>query len=372
MSWRPLRVHCVKKLAYSMMVCGSLLAGQSALALEFGIDRSNLTTQSEAVQQKTLQDIRSLHATWFRDALNHSTPQTISRSVAEVKLVKQNGLKMIGIVMPQYTDFDRPFANAGEEFRKNCGWPQGNGKLSEINLSKFSQNFGAMLDALKAANLTVDAFEIGSEFDTMCYDADVPVGHFANDQEIATWVKGYGEFLKAAALVIRAPNHFPQAKIVTFGAAHGDDKWDVPTRHLANPAAVVAKLRNVNGFNYFDNPQYHIDGYGTHIYPWPGAPGRAAANTLKQDLAAFGSDKPIWVTEFGFLSHNSFPTPSGLTREQATQELLTTFGDLSASIHFGPLMFYSYNGWLTDDPYGAGKLEPQANVLSAYYAAKAN
>jgi hypothetical protein len=80
-----------------------------------------------------------------------------------------------------------------------CGWSGGDGKLSEINLAKFAQHLRATLDAVRAANLTIDAFEIGNEFDTTCYDADVPVGHSASEKEIATWLRGYGEFLKAAA-----------------------------------------------------------------------------------------------------------------------------------------------------------------------------
>jgi hypothetical protein len=114
---------------------------------------------------------------------------------------KQNNLKILVNVLPSYLDYDEPFANAGEDFRKICGWSGGDGKLSQINLTKFAQHLRATLDAVKAANLTIDAFEIGNEFDTTCYDADVPVGHAASEKEIVIWLRGYGEFLKAAALV---------------------------------------------------------------------------------------------------------------------------------------------------------------------------
>jgi hypothetical protein len=63
-------------------------AAMPACAQEIGIDRSNLTTQSAAVQEKTLQNIRALHATWFRDALNHATPQTIALSVNEASVAR--------------------------------------------------------------------------------------------------------------------------------------------------------------------------------------------------------------------------------------------------------------------------------------------
>jgi hypothetical protein len=80
--------------------------------------------------------------------------------------------------------------------------------------------------------------------------------------------RAYGEFLKASALIIRDPHYFPQAKIITFGIAHGSDQWDKPPHHISNPARMITMLRNIDGFNYLDNAQYHVDGYGTHIYPW--------------------------------------------------------------------------------------------------------
>jgi hypothetical protein len=79
-----------------------------------------------------------------------------------------------------------------------------------------------------------------------------------------TWLRGNGNFLKAAALVIRDPAYVPNAKIITFGIAHGSDKLDKPWRHLSHPASAVARLRNVNGFNYLGNDSYHVD-YGAHV-----------------------------------------------------------------------------------------------------------
>jgi len=335
-------------------------------ALEVGIDRSNLTKESEAVQEKTLHDIHALHATWFRDALSAvAKPELQARFINEVRLAKQNNLKILVNVLPSYLDYDEPFANAGEDFRKICGWSGGDGKLSQINLTKFAQHLRATLDAVKAANLAIDAFEIGNEFDTTCYDADVPVGHAASEKEIVTWLRGYGEFLKAAALVMRDPNYFPHAKIVTFGIAHGSDKWDKPWRHISQPAAVVARLRNVNGFNYLDNTLYHVDGYATHIYPWPGDIVGSVRGTLNQDAAALGRDKPFWVTEWGFLSKSSFPTQKGETLSQGIKEILATFDSLAPSIPLGPVMFYRYDVWLTDN---TGQLLPEASVLSGYAA----
>ena len=91
-------------------------------------------------------------------------------------------------------------------------------------------------------------------------------------------------YLQAAALAIGDPNYFPHAKIITFGIAHGSDKWDKPWRHISQPVVVVARLRNVNGFNYLDNALYRVDGYGTHIYPWQGPDNRRPRSEATSDV----------------------------------------------------------------------------------------
>ena len=71
-------------------------------------------------------------------------------------------------------------------------------------------------------------------------------------------VRGYARFLKTAATVIK--QYFPNAKIITFGIAHGSNTWDIVPHHFSNPARMVALLSNLDGFNYLDNTEYHVDG----------------------------------------------------------------------------------------------------------------
>lgn len=100
-------------------------------------------------------------------------------------------------------DYDIPLV------KHSHGW---NAKaLSKISLVRFSQRFRTLLDALKAANLTIDAVEFGNEDDTFYYDADVPDGHLASPAEIHTWLRGYGEFLKTGAAILHDPLHYPNA-----------------------------------------------------------------------------------------------------------------------------------------------------------------
>jgi hypothetical protein len=306
----------MKKNAYAMVFLGWLcvmspVSGRAQNGAEIGIDRSNLTRESEAVQEKTLQDIRSLHATWFRDVLSGTTPQTVAKFVSELKLAKGNNLKFLANVLAAQADYDDGYQNpnAGEDFRKRCGWPQGSSQLSKMNLAKLSQRLRFQFDAVKAANLTIDAFEIGNEVDWICFNGDVPDGHVTTEQEFMTAVRGYAHFLKTAAEVIHDPHYFPNAKIITFGIAHGSDRWDPPPHphHFSNPARMVALLRNLDGFNYLDNAIYHVDGYGTHIYPSPDNLDQSVTDLIRQDAAILGPDKPFWITEWACLPA-SIPT----------------------------------------------------------------
>jgi hypothetical protein len=76
------------------VVVVSLASGPAHAAQEIGVDRSQLGSQSEAVQVKTLDDIKSLHATWFRDGPTSGSPQGVANFVAEVKRVKQRNLNV--------------------------------------------------------------------------------------------------------------------------------------------------------------------------------------------------------------------------------------------------------------------------------------
>ncbi|MFK0162911.1 hypothetical protein [Rhizobium sp. NPDC090279] len=328
-----------------------------ARSSELGIDRSWLSSQSAAVQEKTLKDIQGLGATWFRDGPTSGSARGVANFVNEVRLAKQDHLKVLMTIAQMDEDYDVPLQT------HDHGWKAK--KLSQINLQKFTQRFENLLGALKAAGLTIDAVEFGSEDDSYYYDADVPYDHLATAGELHTWLRGYGAFLKTGATILHDPRYFPGAKIITFGMAHGCDQCAGPPRHLADPARAVAMLKNVDGFNYLSNASYHVDGYGTHIYVSPNYIDGVATQVLRADAAALGGDKPLWITEWGFLDLNAFPNKKGETLSRCIQTFLDTFDRLRTQISIGPMMFYRHDIWLSD---ASGKLLPQSKVLAAYAA----
>jgi len=331
---------------------GSQAATSNDHALELGVDRSHLAYVSEAEQQKTFADMRAVHAVWFRDGPDSYSdqPKNLVKFVGEMQLAKKYGLKILVGVGPIDADFDN-YNKAAP--RNKCGWSDR--KWGAVNLDLFTRRLKRVFTALKAANIDVDAFEIGNEEDSNCYDGDIPSGHEASEEEIVTALRGYSRVLKAAAVVIRNPQYFPQAKIITFGIAHGGNKKE----SLVDPAGYVARLKNLDGYNYLDNDSYHVDGYGTHVYAWPGDIAGSITNTLHSDVTSLGTDKPLWVTEWGFLNLKAFPTKTGLTIQQAMQQFLDTFQALNRQIPIGPIMYYAYN----PDP---SLWVPQADILMTY------
>jgi hypothetical protein len=327
---------------------------------DVGIDQSNMIWESKPKQASIFAGIHKIGARWFRDAFSFPAGR-IPEFVDVVRQAKQANLKVLVVIMQDASDYDGADAkaeNAGFAFRLRCGWWSGSLKLSRIDLAKFKTRLSALLTALKAAKLDVDAFEIGNEDDWVCFNGDVPFGRPATPQDISIAARGYARFLEAAADTIHDRHFFPEAKIITFGMSHADSGWDEnPPHHLPNPAAFVASLRNLDGKNYLDNARYHIDGYGSHIYPEADDIERSTMATLAKDTAALGPHLPVWITEFG-LRKKQFPNRKGQSRAQAIE---TFFDTLAADTHtaVGPVFYYNYA-----DP-SWGLIDAQGNLLPA-------
>jgi hypothetical protein len=201
----------------------------------------------------------------------------------------------------------------------------------------------------------------GNEVDWICFNGDVPDGHAPTEAEFMTAVRGYAHFLKTAAEVIHDPRYFPNGKIITFGIAHGSDRWDRPPHHFSNPARMIAMLRNLDGFNYVDNTLYHVDGYGTHIYPNPDNLRQSVMDLVRQDAAILGPDRPFWITEWG-LATNRYPNQQRQTRSQAFKDFYDTLNKLR--IPFGPPFYYANSPGGSSLIDANGALLPEAKALA--------
>ncbi|HTA37563.1 MAG TPA: hypothetical protein VK760_00735 [Candidatus Acidoferrales bacterium] len=321
---------------------------------EFGIDYSRLSTKSAAVQARSLAGISALGATWFRDVYVANTPHGLDDFVNELRMAKQLKLKLLVELLPVPDDFDgiQP-ENGGDEFFKVCGWRSGSRKLSLIDLNKFSARIDTQFAALKAAGVTVEAFEVGNEFDLICFNGDVPNGRAATQAEFVTAVRAYAHYLKTSAEAIR--KYYPNAKILTFPLAAVLNERGGGMHHFSNPARMIADLRNLDGYDYLDNANYHVDAYGLHVYP---TRGRIAKTTRdKMSTVAILNDKPIWITEWG-LKPSLYPDPG--TRAQAAAEFYATLDEYRRTVTFGPMFYFSYPTGLID---ASGNPLPDASAI---------
>jgi hypothetical protein len=125
---------------------------------------------------------------------------------------------------------------------------------------------------------------------------------------------------------------------------------------------MLALLRNLDGFNYLDNAIYHVDGYGTHIYPYPDSIEQSVTDLIRKDAAILGPDKPLWITEWG-LGANQYPNKQGQSRGDGIRAFYAALDKLLLPL--GPVFYYAYNGGsgLTD---ANGALLPEASALAAH------
>lgn len=348
----PPTFHRAMVIAFSVIVvlaCTIPVSVRAKNSVQIGICRSGLAAAGENERERTLADVQSIGATWVRDTPRGGSPKDIDDFLDVLRRAKEHNLKVLVNITQIDSDYDGPLPPNG------CGWNQK--KFSTINLKKFDARIHALFNAAKAQHLVIEAVEFGNEDDQYCYDADIPNGHHPSHDEMIAAARAYGEFLKLGATVLHEPGYYPAAKVITFGMAHiHNPKID----HLDNPAHFIALLRNINGFNYLDNPQYHVDGYGTHIYVSPNDIRGDIMRTINQDVAELGKDKPYWITEWGF-THNQFPNKKGQNLGPAMAEFVDVLDDTSREIPLGPAFFYSYNEWLVDR---GGKMLPAARGLS--------
>jgi hypothetical protein len=285
-------------------------------ALEFGIDRSNMGTQwtlawpqepnvspflkaeynkpgnFEARRVAVLDGIARLHVQWFRDGFGKGSPDLF---VDLLKLVHARGMKMLTVFGPAASDYP-PGAYLSNE-KSGCQW--GTYPLSKINMDAYQKRIEEQFAAVRAAGETVDAFEIGNEFDLYCNDADSPTGAewakhqwkwFLSPTQVETFVRGYGPYLAASVASIR--KYFPQAKVITYGNS-------MPAS--APLIEALASVRDANG-KIIDYTR-QVDGYGSHLYPVSDTTLNMVedtTNALRYEAAHYPrvNQRPIWITEW--------------------------------------------------------------------------
>ena len=351
-----------------------------------GIVRSNLHWVTEAERETAISGIAALGARWFRDGFM-SPVHGVSDFVDVVRRVKNHNMKMLAVILQSPDDYPNGWdaaPNRGSQFQSICGWEAGSLPLSTIDLSRFETRIRAQFQAVKNAGLMIDAFEVGNELDWICFNGDVPMGTIATPAQRRAAAVAYAQFLKRAVSVIREPGLYPEAKILTFGITNAwvtnPSQDQHPNFRFQDSAQFISMLKNLDGVNYLDL----VDAYGVHLYPDPNIAVSEGRAVLEHDVAALGTSKPLWITEWGFpygytnTSNNQFvpiyPLSNGSTRAQVINAFLDMLSS-TPGVPIGPSFFYAYSSpsefhALTCDVPSAscvGGLRPEAAVLGSRY-----
>ena len=302
--------------ALIVFLSSSMAHAAAPVPVEYGIDRSNMGTQwtlgwpqepnvspflkseynkpgnFEARRVAVLDGIARIHAQWFRDGFGTGPPELF---VDLVHLVHARGMKLLAVFGAAASDYP-PGVYLSKE-KSGCQW--GTYPLSKINLDAYQKRIEAEFAAVRVANETVDAFEIGNELDLYCNDADSPTGAewakhqwkwFLSPQQVQTFVRGYAPYLAISVASIR--KYFPQAKIITYGNS-------MPAS--APVIEALASVRDADG-KITDYTRL-VDGYGSHLYPTSSTTLRMveeATNALRYEAAHYPhmNEKNIWITEW--------------------------------------------------------------------------
>ena len=227
--------------------------------------------------------------------------------------------------------------------------------LVDADPDGFRKAFTAQLAALEDAGVKLSALEIGNEFNTVGYNADLPAQSSGrvlglndlnnpNDTEARRIAAGYLQYIKIMAVVKDVRDHSKLNKttpIVTGGLANvglpGPQSFN---RQLATSVADTITFLSQHGVDQF------VDGYGVHAYA-SGDPHQTIAqriSVLESVFHACTSAKPCWLTEWAFNNRDqSCPIHDDLRRQlvQAERATLRHFieqGRLAASL------YYSWDG----------------------------
>ncbi|MBO9667479.1 MAG: hypothetical protein J7501_11790 [Bdellovibrio sp.] len=322
---------------------------------ELGIAQSNLTWDEN--YSSTVEEISLLKTRGLRT--NARSSGELNKFVAVVKKANNSGLNVVVNINQEAEDYDNASlstAHAGNAFRKQCGWANGQLRFSQINPQKFAKRFEAYLKSLSEAKASVSAFEIGNELDWVCFNGDIPLGTSitsARGFDLKAFTTKYSQIIAISRTLI--DKYYPKSKLLSFGMANCFLFTDKSCVLDSYNMVASLKSQNSNGKNVLNM----IDGIGEHFYTETNQIWKAR-QTLIDHSAKLGISKPYWITEWGYKDQE---------HSDRSQAFLTFLEYMNSSynIPVSHLFLYNYNKeneWsLRKDN---GSLDPAARVIGKY------
>jgi hypothetical protein len=280
---------------YSNMVFDGGLLEAAVARPKLGIVQSNLVWDDKPTA--LINNVAKLGSSWLRTDIR-GTSSTV-KFADIVQQANNKGMQVLAVIQAEAEDYDDPkaaLAYAGKDFNALCGYPNGSYRISMTNIIKYKNRLEAYLQALQTYHVRVNAFEIGNEYDWVCFNGDVPFNKPVSSSDMRDFIKKYALILEESSHLIKT--YFPESTVLSFSPANCNT-W-IQTSCVKDPIYLLQKLAMVGGKNYLS----YVDGYAIHLYPNISAPWMART-TLLSYANILGFSKAFWITEWGFARVNT-------------------------------------------------------------------
>jgi len=280
---------------YSNMVFDGGLLEAAVARPKVGIVQSNLVWDDKPAA--LINNVARLGSSWLRTDIRGTSSAVKFADI--VRQANNKNMQVLAVIQADAEDYDNPkaaLAHAGKNFNALCGYPNGSYRISMTNVTKYKNRLESYLQALQTYHVKVDAFEIGNEYDWVCFNGDIPFDKSISSNSMGSFIKKYALILEESSHLIKT--YFPESTILSFSPANCNT-W-VKTSCVKDPIYLLQKLAMVGGKNYLN----YIDGYAIHLYPNVSEPW-AARTTLLNYANTLGFSKAFWITEWGFARVNN-------------------------------------------------------------------
>jgi hypothetical protein len=338
-----LQVSCVTNNWYDAVIFDDAALVPARPRPRLGVNETNLAWDPGGIpaMEARVDQMAQLGIRQLRLGLRGTS--LLAETVAIVKRARGHGMGVLLAVVTDAEDFVDPagaLAHAGSAFNAKCGWPSGIYRLTAVDLGRYKARLQSYVSAFAAAGLVIDAYEIGNEYDWVCFNGDLPLSGTITPTDFDATVQAYAGILKASHQVLHDPARCANPLVLTFGASNGYFTLGGGSGSV-DATAFLARLRSIQGADYLAS---FADGIAEHLYNND----EHDAAILEAAATVVPAGRPFWITEWGVATS---VVATGYPRYAALKQELTRFNSLPAlSVENSFLYAFSDGVWEVFDP----------------------
>jgi hypothetical protein len=328
-----------------------VLSGRTAVAADaiMGVNIRGYGTASERQQDDLIEQLHKSGVTTIRESLPTNIDERFTRFVTHAY---KAGIGIVVILYPTQGGTGKHTSPVDPAVGRKWRVPA----LSDADPEGFRKWFAPQLAALETAGVRVAAFELGNEFNTTGYNADLAAPGSGrvlglsdldnpNDAEAHTIAEGYRAYARILAVLKDMRDH-SQLNRTTPVISGGLANVGSPQPRSFNKQLTVS-IPDTIEFLRRNGSDRLVDGYGVHVYPNGDMHQTvsARASVLDYGFSACRKDsKPCWLTEWAFNNRNQSCPIDDAMRLQLIQAERRAFKPFVEQGRLAAIIYYSWDG----------------------------